>query len=216
MQHHEGYPAYAWFDKRIVGGRFDAAGKLIANSAMCDDGHGGEVACSQAPAVYLGRPTPKTEGAFTSTLTLFENLRLHSLLDFKLGYRKMDGDLRVRCVLFGRCRENFYPQEYVADPAWLAQTQLGSSYASGLIRDASFGRLREVSLSYALPRAWARRLGAEGASLTVAGRNLYTWTRYSGLEPEASFIGGSRGVGQWEQNVTPQLTQFVTTLNINF
>jgi TonB-linked SusC/RagA family outer membrane protein len=223
MQHHEGYPVSAWFDKRIVGGSFNEKGMLIAKdgkpvaeSALCDDGKGGTVACTQAPAVFLGRPTPKTEGAFTSTLTLFGNLRLHTLVDFKLGYHKMDGDARVRCVLFGRCRENFYPTEYLNDPAWLAQTQLGSSYASGLIRDASFGRLREVSLNYALPRPWARRLGAEGASITVAGRNLGTWTRYTGLEPEASFLGGSRGVGQWEQNVTPQLAQFVTTLNINF
>src|SRR6185295_9590567 len=111
----------AWFDKRIMGGRFDDKGKLIADSAVCDDGKGGEIDCAKAPAVFLGRPTPKTEGAVTSTFTLFENLRLHTLVDFKLGYHKMDGDSRVRCVLFGRCRENFYPTEYLNDPAWLAQ-----------------------------------------------------------------------------------------------
>ena len=38
------------------------------------------------------------------------------------------------------------------------------------------------------------------------------------MEPEASFLGGSRGGGsaQWEQNVTPQLAQFVTTINLSF
>jgi hypothetical protein len=38
------------------------------------------------------------------------------------------------------------------------------------------------------------------------------------MEPEASFLGGSRGgqSAQWEQNVTPQLAQFVTTINLSF
>ena len=33
-----------------------------------------------------------------------------------------------------------------------------------------------------------------------------------------NFLGGTRGTGsaQWEQNVTPQLQQFVTTLNVTF
>ena len=54
--------------------------------------------------------------------------------------------------------------------------------------------------------------------MTVAGRNLYTWTRYTGMDPEASFLGGTRGAqsAAWEQNVTPQLQQFVATFNVNF
>ena len=38
----------------------------------------------------------------------------------------------------------------------------------------------------------------------------------TGLEPEASFQGGSRGFGQWEQDVTPQLRSFVGTLHLTF
>jgi hypothetical protein len=54
------------------------------------------------------------------------------------------------------------------------------------------------------------------ASITLAGRNLHTWTKWEGLEPEASFNGGTRGYGQWEQDVIPQLMQFVATLNLSF
>lgn len=151
-------------------------------------------------------------------LTLFGRLRLAGMLDFKRGYHKLDGNLRVRCVLFLRCRENWYPTEYVDDPAWLAQTQRGGTYVNGLILDASFTRLRELSATYTMPDHWARRVGAGRASISIAGRNLHTWTNYPGMEPEASFLGGSRGGGsaQWEQNVTPQLAQFVTTLNLSF
>jgi hypothetical protein len=62
-----------------------------------------------------------------------------------------------------------------------------------------------------------RRAGVSRAAITVAGRNLGLWTNYGGLEPEASFNGGTRGgFGQWEQNVLPQTRQFVATLNLSF
>jgi TonB-dependent SusC/RagA subfamily outer membrane receptor len=219
IRHVEGYPVGAWWEKRLVDAQFNpATGKLIAGSEMCDDGNGGTVACTAAPQLFLGRPTPSREGAFMPALTLFNRLRLAGMVDFKNGYHKLDGNLRVRCILFLRCRENFYPAEYLDDPAWLAQTQRGGTYVNSLIQDASFTRLRELSATYTLPGSWASRFGAGRASISVAGRNLYTWTDYTGMEPEASFLGGSRGGGsaQWEQNVTPQLAQFVTTINLSF
>lgn len=219
VRHVEGYPVGAWWEKRVVDAQFNpTTGKLIAGSEMCDNGQGGAVPCATAPQLFLGRPTPSREGAFMPALTLWGNLRLAGMLDFKQGYHKLDGNLRVRCVLFLRCRENWYPAEYLDDPAWLAQTQRGGTYVNGLIRDASFTRLRELSATYTLPGDWASRFGASRASISVAGRNLYTWTDYTGMEPEASFLGGSRGGGsaQWEQNVTPQLAQFVTTINFSF
>ncbi len=218
VRHVEGYPVGSWWERRIVGASFNPAGKLITGSEMCDDGKGGTVSCATAPMLFLGRPTPSREGAFMPALTLWGRLRLGGMLDFKRGYHKLDGNLRVRCILFLRCRENFYPAEYLDDPAWLAQTQRGGAYVTDLIQDASFTRLRELSATYTLPDRWAGRMGASRASVSVAGRNLYTWTNYSGLEPEASFLGGSRGGGsaQWEQNVTPQLAQFVTTINLSF
>ncbi|HEX2211501.1 MAG TPA: SusC/RagA family TonB-linked outer membrane protein [Longimicrobium sp.] len=218
LRHVEGHPVGAWWEKRIVGAQFDANGKLISGSEMCDNGNGGTVACLNAPQLFLGRPTPSREGAFMPALTLWNRVRLAGMLDFKQGYHKLDGNLRVRCILFLRCHENWYPAQYVDDPAWLAQTQRGGTFVNGLIRDASFTRLRELSATYTLPDRWADRFGASRASISVAGRNLYTWTDYPGMEPEASFLGGSRGGGsaQWEQNVTPQLAQFVTTINLSF
>lgn len=226
VQHREGYPVGSWFERRVVGAEFNSNGRLIAGSEMCDNGAGGTVACANAPAVYLGRPMPEVEASLSSTITLFENLRLYALVDRKSGFHKLDGNLRVRCVLFLRCYENFYPAEYLAeggDPAWLAQTQRGGAFVNDLIRDASFTKLREVSLSYSLPESLFARIGASRASLTLAGRNLYTWSSYTkgrnrGVEPEASFLGGSRGGSSatWEQNTTPQLTQFVASLNFSF
>src|SRR5438132_8030221 len=48
-----------------------------------DDGKGGTMACASAPAVYIGRTTPSFEGGFSTTLTLWNRLRLYGLLDFR-------------------------------------------------------------------------------------------------------------------------------------
>jgi hypothetical protein len=85
-------------------------------------------------------------------------------------------------------------------------------------RGGDVQRAKKMVSTYTLPANFARRVGASRASITVAGRNLGLWTNFPGNEPEASFNGGARGgsFGQWEQNVLPQLRQFVTTVNFNF
>jgi hypothetical protein len=163
--------------------------------------------------VFLGNTTPTSEGAFTSTLSFMQNFSFYTMLDFKGGYKKLDGNRRVRCHLFDLCRENYYPKEFA--PEIVGAVTSGSLY-SDLINDASYVKLREVSVSYTLPGTFATRVGASRASISLAGRNLHTWTDYPGLDPEASFQGGSRGFGQWEQDVTPQLRSYLVTLRLVF
>ncbi len=212
IRHQIGDPVGAWFGKKIVSAALDADGNAI--NLMCATESGGSVDCADAPNVFLGRNQPKVEGGFNSTVTLFNNLQLFGQLDFKTGFKKLDGNLRVRCFFFDRCRENYVPQDY--DPVYIAEIQNG--YQDVLISDASFAKLRELSATYTLPTSLAGKIGARGASLTVAGRNLMTWTNYSGLEPEATFNGGSRGgdYSLWEQDVLPQLAQFVATVNVSW
>ena len=58
------------------------------------------------------------------------------------------------------------------------------------ITDASYVRLREVSLSMSAPESLARALKARTASFTIAARNLKTWTDYTGLDPETTYVNG--------------------------
>ena len=216
IQHVVGYAPGAWWDRRIVKADYDALTRRATN-LLCDDGKGGTVACASAPRVFLGNSVPTEEGSLSAGLTLFKNLRLNAFVDWRGGYKKLDGNYRVRCGAFVLCRELYYPDE-VQDKAQLAAVQAGTAYTHHLIHDASFARFRELSASYTLPSAFARKVGASRATITVAGRNLGLWTNFPGIEPEASFNGGTRGgaFGQWEQNVLPQLRQFVTTVNFNF
>jgi len=214
LRHQIGYPVGSWFSKKVVSAEFDANG--TATNLLCADGQGGSTDCGSAPEVYMGRTVPDMEGGIGSTLTLFNNIRLFAQMDFKTGFTKLDGNYRVRCYFFSECRENWYPTEF--DPALMAEVQAAGTYAGALLDDGDFLKLREVSLNYALPSEWVARIGARTGSVTVAGRNLYTWTKFMGLEPESTFNGGSRGgsFSLWEQNVLPQLAQFIVTFNVSF
>jgi len=223
VEHRVGYPLGAWFHRRVVSADFDSEGNVILSSMMCDDGQGGTTPCYQgntvvAPMVYLGRGDPKYEGSFSTTFTIGERIRIYGLMDFKTGFKKWDHVTRVRCSLYTVCHENVAPLEYVDEkPAQLAAYQTGGVFGAEYIRDSKFLRLREVSVSYMLPNEIAQRFGASRASVNLAARNLHTWSPWTGMDPEARFLSGSRGgFGPLEQNHLPQLTSFVTTINLSF
>ena len=59
------------------------------------------------------------------------------------------------------------------------------------IEDASYVKVREVALSYEIPGQFLERVGGgiESGRLTISGRNLLTFTDYTGLDPEVSNFG---------------------------
>jgi TonB-dependent starch-binding outer membrane protein SusC len=223
VQHRVGYPLGAWFHRRVVSSDFDADGRFIRSSMMCDDDKGGSTPCYSgttpvAPFVFLGVGDPKYEGTFSSTLTLGERIRLYGLMDWKTGFKKWDHVTRVRCALNNICHENVAPTQYVATaPAQLASYQTGAVFGAEYIRDSKFLRLREISASYSVPSQWIARTGASRGTINLAARNIHTWSPWTGMDPEARFLSGARGgFGPLEQNHLPQLTSFVTSIHLSF
>jgi len=194
----------------VISADLNASGQAI--NVLCDDDNGGGVACASAPGVFLGVWDPTWEGSFAPTVTLWGRLRLYGLLDFKLGNRHFDNNLRALCQVFRRCDENFNPANY--DPLMIAELQSNNVAQSWVINKASFAKLRELSASYAFPRRLARYVGSQEATLTLSARNLYTWSDWTGLDPEAYFA--TQLFTRLEQDNTPQLTSFMATLNITF
>jgi hypothetical protein len=169
-----------------------------------------------APDVFLGRSLPKLEGAFSNTITLFKKLRLYGLVDFKRDFYKIDGNMRSRCQIFVRCRENFYPKEF--NPKTIAGLGSNGQLIDYYVNNSGYAKLRELSVSYTLPAISTKWGHVNRAVVSLAGRNLHTWTKYPGLEPEAFFLGGSRGgnFGQFEQTTNPQLAQWVLGVNVDW
>ena len=224
VEHRVGYPLGAWFHRRVVSAEFNANGTHIKSSMLCDDANGGTTPCYSgntaiAPFVYLGTGEPQHEGTFGSTFTIGERFRIYGLMDFKTGFKKWDHVTRVRCALFNTCIENADPVNHTTadNGARLASYQTGAVFGAEYIRDSSFLRLREVSLSYIIPEHQLRHIGAKRATVNLGARNLHTWSPWTGMDPEARFLSGGRGgFGPLEQNHLPQLTSIVTSININF
>lgn len=212
-----GYAPFSWFRERVVSAQFDSATKRAIN-VMCDNGKGGSTPCFDAngkviaPRVYLGRQVPSLEGSLGSDIRFLGHFRLSTMVDFKRGYKRFDNNLRIRCQIFRTCLENVQPQNY--DPKLIAQMQTNGTLVDFVINDASFAKLREVSLAYDAPAQYSRLVGAQSASFSIAGRNLHTWTNYTGIDPESYFLSAN-GYGT-DQAELPQLTSFVFTVHLTY
>jgi TonB-linked SusC/RagA family outer membrane protein len=212
-----GRPISAWYSRRIVSADRDPATQLATN-VLCDGGPGAApVACASAPFVYIGTGMPKVTGAVANTLTLFQRLRLYALVDFKRGHVKFNADELIRCTGAAGaqlCEANFFPERY--SPIYLANTA-STSLQNGLlgeyIQDASFAKLREVSASYTVPERFV--WGASAATVTLAARELHTWTKYRSLDPENN-VGNSSNLTSQDQATTPPLTRVIATINLRF
>jgi TonB-linked SusC/RagA family outer membrane protein len=213
-----GGPIGGIYTRRVVSADRDPVTGFATN-VLCDGGAGAApVACASAPFLYGGTPTPATTGAIGNTLFLFKRLRLYALVDFKRGNRVLNNNEQIRCFgLAGAplCRSNYYPLEF--DPVYLAE-HVGTASALGMVdqfyQDGSFAKLREVSATYTLPERWLR--GFSRASITLAGRDLYTWTNYAGIDPEVNISNVATSASTGDQGLTPPLTRFIATINLSF
>jgi TonB-linked SusC/RagA family outer membrane protein len=63
-------------------------------------------------------------------------------------------------------------------------------YSTRTLEDGSFLRFKTFSLGYNLPDKLLRKYKIKGARLFISGQNLYTWTKYSGSDPEVTVTYG--------------------------
>jgi TonB-dependent SusC/RagA subfamily outer membrane receptor len=161
---------------------------------------------------FLGTPFP-TEGAtLSSTLRLRERILISALLDYRAGNSEVNYTEQLRC-LAGNCRARNDPSTPLSDQlAWAAQ-QAGSG--AGWVEPANFLKLREITVTFLAPPAWARHVGAEEMTLTLAGRNLTTWTSYTGLDPEIN-VSGSQGVSAADFFTQPLARIWTARLDLSF
>ena len=86
--------------------------------------------------------------------------------------------------------------------------------------DKSFLKLRDITLSYSLPKTWAARIKASNVSLTVYGRNFFLWTPKSNIyvDPEVSNLGNDLAgeFGEYGGGTGPTTRQYGLSLRASF
>ena len=92
-------------------------------------------------------------------------------------------------------------------PALSYTNTKGYGYAS----DNSYTRIKDVSLSYSFSKAMLDKLKLGSLTCYVSGRNLYTFTKWIGWDPEHNY--SFRGSGDWTNNY-PITRQVVFGMNV--
>lgn len=66
------------------------------------------------------------------------------------------------------------------------------------VEDGSFLRMKELRLNYNVPTHTLRQIGIYKLSFFVTGHDLFTWTKYSGQDPEVNINGGLDAYGNFQ------------------
>ena len=86
------------------------------------------------------------------------------------------------------------------------------------LESATFLKLRELTLSWDLPASFVQSLWrqVETARLTFSGRNLLTFTGYSGMDPEVSNFGNQASGRNIAVAPVPRTRSFWFGLDVSF
>jgi TonB-linked SusC/RagA family outer membrane protein len=85
---------------------------------------------------------------------------------------------------------------------------------SDVVEDASFLRIKTVSLAYKLPVFKSMMKTVKSASIYVTAQNLYTFTKYTGFDPEVNSFGASNLSLNTDYNAYPNVRTFIVGLKI--
>ncbi|MBA3969895.1 MAG: hypothetical protein H0X52_07325, partial [Gemmatimonadetes bacterium] len=164
-------------------------------------------------AEFRGTPFPTRELSFQTNATLFNVVKLSTLFDYKGGHKLFNSTEEFRCSSFFTCETVQNRNSPLAEQARFAARLLGT--LDGYFEDADFVKWREAAVTFMVPESFNQRLGVRGLGLTLAGRNLKTWTDYSGFDPELNGAGQAN-FSSFDFLTQPPVRYFTARVNFNF
>lgn len=162
-----------------------------------------------------GQTTPKWNGGLTNTFS-WKGFTLNVFIQTSQGMMKWNGLMGVAGDEMGRrnmtTEVGYWTPENRSNEFRSLKKQ-SNKHGYGYNEDASFTRIKDITLSYNFPQKWISKLGMSNLTVYASGRNLYTWTNWIGWDPETRQDG--RGSGEWESNY-PYTRSYVFGLNVTF
>jgi len=214
--HREGFSAGGYFATPIKYNDANGDGKLTVAEVSIDsskflivpDATGGTDTLNLA---YVGPLLPTNTQGLGFDLTVFRNVTISTLFERRAGNKQMNETEFFRCrtqhanPFYGFCGAISDPNASLDAQAAFIASQFAAFGASpyGYMEDATFVKWRELSVRFGVPEAMGNRVSLlRGAAITLSGRNLKTWTDYTGLDPEIN-EGGGNAFTQAEFNTQP-------------
>ncbi len=123
-----------------------------------------------------------------------------------------DGSKNTQTVYLGQGKTSGDPRDYGQG----YYRNVHRTISENFVEDASWVRLRYLSLSYNLPAKLWKGLPVQGASLTFTGNNLLLFTDYTGFDPETSSSSVKSNADGFTGFTYPALRSYLFSVNINF
>ena len=194
-----------------------------------------------ADAKQLGNVFPKLIGGWYNSFK-YKDLSVSLLIDGQFGqkyYNQMDNFLAA----FGMADYTLNRNDHIVfegvladgspntQQVWLGQgldDVTGRDYGNGYYRDyyrgnseffvqnASWVKLRSVSINYNLPAKWFGTRFIRSASVGLTGNNLLVFTDFNGYDPENSTTNSGSNAEGFSGMTYPALRSYLFTLNVGF
>jgi TonB-linked SusC/RagA family outer membrane protein len=171
----------------------------------------------------IGRGLPIHYGGFVNNLS-YKGFSLNVFFQWSYGNNIYNAN---RITFEGNTNGRRNMNQYASYAnRWTPENQTNEHFRAGgegvigyhstkYMEDGSYLRLKTLSLDYALPSRILKRAYMSGLSLNVAMQNLFTWTKYTGLDPEVS-TRNSVLTPSYDYSAYPQARTITFGLKANF
>ncbi len=107
------------------------------------------------------------------------------------------------------------PGDIATHPS-MQNAELSTENSSRYLEDGSFIKIRNISLSYTLPKKWSSAIKMRNVVVSLRADNVYTWTNYWGQDPEVTLSKGDWSMPGVSDFKYPNNHQYVFNVNFNF
>lgn len=170
----------------------------------------------------IGRGLPIHTGGFVNNFH-YKHFDLNILLQWSYGNQEINAN---RYIFEGGITTNPNLNQLASyakrwEPYYASHTifrslgMVNAAYSSRVIEDGSYLKLRTVSLGYNVPAAALQRIKIKSIRVYASAQNLWTWTKYSSPDPEASARNSNLTPG-FDFGAYPHSLSAVLGANINF
>jgi TonB-linked SusC/RagA family outer membrane protein len=193
----EGKPPTVWRQRTIDYNTLDEDGLPVINSEY----------------EFLGDPNPDWFGSLINNFKIGNNLTARMQFDAVWGWEIFDWDTWASRHALWQWHPD-YKKEFEGELPEGYNSRIASALGE-FIRDASFVKMREVSISYRWQNKVFTSYGIDNILLTLTGRNLFTITDYTGLDPETNCAGQETLIRGWNWATTPIPRSLLFSLTLN-
>lgn len=153
-----------------------------------DNNHDGYI--NREDYLNIGNAAPKLSGTITPTLRI-KNWWLGSFFNFNYGNdiinfsrAYLEGMYNANNQTKNTLKRWKQPGDLTNIPRALYRTGYNWIGSSRFVEDGSFLRLKAITLKYTVPEAITKKIHLKNLSCYLTGKNLFTWSKYTGADPD--------------------------------